>query len=289
MKSQIQISNSADRCQIDIEGVIGVPEEWQFDNPDSRVATYEKFRESLRRITEIEAARVVVNIRSTGGNVADALLIYDALSQLKAHITTRCFGYTASAATLIAQAASKGCRQVSPNSLYLIHNATCATEGNVAELTEKAELLRQTDRRIAAIYAERSGRPEEEFVALMGENNGNGRWLSPEETLTHALADALIPPAEAGEGATRNLVRGWERLLRKLGMHTPAPLPDDRHPLTEAALRAPVEEQHREKADALRRRIAPTTVMEAEDPSTGESARSANDRAYAEDALSMKR
>ena len=66
MESEIQINNTAGVCQIDIEGTIGVPEEWQFEEPDARVATYERFRDTLRRIAEIEAPEVVVNIRSTG-------------------------------------------------------------------------------------------------------------------------------------------------------------------------------------------------------------------------------
>ena len=65
MKSEIQINNTAGVCQIDIEGTIGVPEEWQFEEPDARVATYERFRDTLRRIAEIEAPEVVVNIRTT--------------------------------------------------------------------------------------------------------------------------------------------------------------------------------------------------------------------------------
>ena len=52
MKSEIQINNTAGVCQIDIEGTIGVPEEWQFEEPDARVATYERFRDAVRRIAE---------------------------------------------------------------------------------------------------------------------------------------------------------------------------------------------------------------------------------------------
>ena len=78
MQSDIQITNRNDTCFVDIEGVIGVPEEWQFDQPSSRVATYEKFRDSLDRLREIDAPEIVVNIRSTGGDVNDALLIYEA-------------------------------------------------------------------------------------------------------------------------------------------------------------------------------------------------------------------
>lgn len=118
---------------MDIEGVIGVPEEWQFDQPSSRVATYEKFRDSLDRLREIDAPEIVVNIRSTGGDVNDALLIYEALSSLDGHIVTRCYGYTASAATVIAQAASEGCREISAHALYLIHNSICTAEGNAEE------------------------------------------------------------------------------------------------------------------------------------------------------------
>ena len=46
MESEIQINNTAGVCQIDIEGTIGVPEEWQFEEPDARVATYERFRDA---------------------------------------------------------------------------------------------------------------------------------------------------------------------------------------------------------------------------------------------------
>ncbi len=192
MQTKITIRNEAQTCYIDIEGTIGVPEQSQFDNADSRVATYETFRREVARIAEVAATSVVVNIRSTGGDVNDALLIYEALQSLGARITTRCYGYTASAATIIAQAADEGCREISANALYLIHNSTCATEGNAAALQGRAELLRKTDARLARLYADRSGRNEQVFVDLMAENDGAGRWLTAEETVEAGLADRII-------------------------------------------------------------------------------------------------
>lgn len=192
MQNKIEIVNKQQTTEINIEGTIGVPEEWQFDKPEERVSTYEKFRNALRDIAGIKSPEVIVNVRSSGGDVNDALLIHDALTALPAHITTRCYGYTASAATLIAQAASDGRREISANALYLIHNASCAAEGNAEEFAARLDLLRQTDRRLAALYASRSGRPEEEFAVLMAENNGNGRWLSPEEAIAAGLADRVI-------------------------------------------------------------------------------------------------
>lgn len=292
----IRINNNAGVCHIDIEGTIGVPEEWQFDQPEQRIATYEKFRDAVRRIGEIDAPEVVVNIRSTGGDVNDALLIHDALRQLPGRVTTRCYGYTASAATIIAQAASEGRREISANALYLIHTSICATEGNAAELSGKLDLLRQTDRRLAEIYAARSGRTAEEFETLMAENNGNGRWLSPEETLAAGLADTIIDAGgtttETSSAHPRNDARGWARLLAALGLHRgkgPSDeLLDDRN-----VLHFDDEPESRQTSsiasDEAFRHAAPTTTRPCEDPSCNETIRTANQRAYAADARQFRK
>lgn len=202
MAGKITITNQSGQVAVvDIEGIIGVPEEWQFEEPGQRVATYETFRGTVESLARVKSPEVVVNIRSTGGNVNDALLIYDALAGLQGRVTTRCFGYVASAATIIAQAASPGCREISANSLYLIHKSVCAAEGNTGEMQKTLGMLEQTDSRIAAVYSSRSGKPVEEFERLMRENGGNGRWLSPEETLAAGLADRIIASAAVGSDA----------------------------------------------------------------------------------------
>ncbi len=289
MKSEIQIKNSAGVCRIEIEGTIGVPEEWQFDQPEARVATYEKFRDTVRRIAGIDAPQIVVDIRSTGGDVNDALLIHDALCSLDAHITTRCYGYTASAATIIAQAASPGCREISANALYLIHTAICAAEGTAAEIAGKLDLLRQTATRIAAVYAARSGRPAGEFEALMAENNGNGRWLSPEEAVAAGLADTVTDNGErTAPSLAGNIARGWERLLAGIGLNRREELPADRNVLLTAGER---QELLRRSATAIRQaqqNASPTCTKPREDPSYGDTVRTANQRAYAEDVKRFK-
>ena len=274
MQSDIQITNRNDTCFVDIEGVIGVPEEWQFDQPSSRVATYEKFRDSLDRLREIDAPEIVVNIRSTGGDVNDALLIYEALSSLDGHIVTRCYGYTASAATVIAQAASEGCREISAHALYLIHNSICTAEGNAEELATRIDLLRKTDARLAEVYAARSGRTPEEFTLLMAENNGSGRWLSPQEALAAGLVDRIIEPAttEKTPAAQATPAGQWRNIL-----HFGDPEKGSGLRTSELAL-------HEGQQFA-----APTRTLPREDPSIGETTPSANQRAYAEDAKQLIR
>jgi ATP-dependent protease ClpP protease subunit len=219
MREQIVIKNEVDCSIIDIEGTIGVDEAWQFENPESRVATYECFKESVARIADIRNSEIRVNIRSTGGDVNDAILIYEALRATGAKVVTCCYGYTASAATIVAQAASEGCRLVAPSSLYLIHNSICATEGNAEELKVEVEMLQQTDRRLAEIYAARSGRSVEDIAMLMSENGGRGRWLSPEEAIAAGLVDGTTEEVanKSAETLVEKTKRGVMALLRSLG------------------------------------------------------------------------
>lgn len=219
MREQIQIKNEVDCSVIDIEGTIGVDESWQFDNSESRVATYERFKECVARIADIRDSEIRVNIRSTGGDVNDAILIYEALRATGAKVVTCCYGYTASAATIVAQAASEGCRLVAPSSLYLIHNSICATEGNAEELMAEVEMLQQTDRRLAEIYATRSGRSVDDIALLMSDNGGRGRWLSPAEAIAEGLVDGVIEESVVSPSTSlvERTKRGVMALLRSLG------------------------------------------------------------------------
>ena len=190
MEFTFEINNSAGTVEINIEGTIGCP--IGDGSNESAIATYNEFTRKIREIGASNARKVVVNIRSTGGDVNDALLIYEQLKSLKAKVVTQCYGYTASAATIIAQAASEGERRMSENALYLIHQSSTTMEGNTQKLSGGIELLRKTDERIAKIYADASGRPAEEFLSLMSENNGRGKWLSAEEALSAGLIDEII-------------------------------------------------------------------------------------------------
>lgn len=285
MKNSIEISCSADRTAvINIEGTIGIDPA----TADSRsVATYEAFNRALDEIRSLDVDRITVNIRSTGGNVADALLIYDALCTLDAQVVTRCHGYTASAATIIAQAASEGCREIMSGALYLIHRSVSSTEGNAVDLQQSLDLLAKTDERLATIYSSRSGREVEQIVALMNENGGNGRWLTPEEALDAGLVDRIIDSVATRRTMKARIADAAERLMSVLRPTADEPMPRAVLDIETAA----VEARSSAAVEALRRgqeRAQPTPIQPVEDPSDREAAEPANAASYSRDADAMR-
>lgn len=184
---KIHITNqAAEHAEIRIEGIIGVPEDWQFDNPEGRIATHDKFLKKINDIKNMSAKTVDIHISSYGGDVNDAFQIFDAVKSLNADVTTVCHGYCASAATVIAQCGKR--RKISANSLYLIHNSSTTASGNKEELGKVLTGLSKTDERIANIYAAASGRDVSHFVELMNA----GDWLSPQEALDTGLVDEIV-------------------------------------------------------------------------------------------------
>lgn len=298
MESVIKIKNDAEVTVIDIEGTIGLSESWQFDNPESRVATYERFKECVARIADVRNSHIRVNIRSTGGDVNDAMLIYEALRATGAEVTTCCYGYTASAATIVAQAASEGCRLIAPTSLYLVHNSLCSVEGNAEEIEAEVELLRQTDERIAEIYARHSGRDKQEMVALMAENGGRGRWLSPAEVVMAGLADA-VEGADAREAAESRRERpvnsAVTSLLELLGIkHNEDAAPnveDDINYIPREGVEVVNAADLQTSTIAFeeqQRGVKPTAVKAVEDPDLRDMPYDERKRAYDNDARAMR-
>ncbi|MBQ9137085.1 MAG: Clp protease ClpP [Alistipes sp.] len=271
MNQIINISATATVATIDIEGIIGSQSE------SGAITTYQALSERLQQIEAIQAPMVVVNIRSVGGSVADALLIYEALRSLDAHITTRCYGYTASAATVIAQAASEGSREIASTALYLIHNSSCIAEGNAASLAQQAELLRKTDERIAAIYAANSGRSADHFAELMARNGGDGVWLSPEQAVEAGLVDTIITSDATPTASLIERVAAWLGIKSKSAKPTPQPPTDRLNILPQQGLCTPITLSEGQLA------VQRSATQPVEDPDFDGRAMTANATAYNRD------
>lgn len=223
----IKIKNSKENhIIIDVEGVIGEDEDIQFagSNDVEKVSTFEKFRSVVEQINREELESLRVNIRSAGGSLQDALLIYSLLQELSqdCEIETHCYGFSASAATIIAQAATPGKRYVASSALYMIHNSSTQFDGNALEAESVADMLSKTDAQIAELYSQRSGNDAEYFLEIMARDGGRGEWLTAQEAVDAGLADevenhlSVKTVMNSIKGLFAKVFRGANRELKEL-------------------------------------------------------------------------
>lgn len=189
----IQFKNLATPDQpliIDIEGTIGY-EPW--DNPADVIATKEQMLAEIKTLGSTKRDKIIVRIQgSLGGDVNHALTMHDLIKTNFKNIETEANGTIASAAMVLFAAGSV--RRQSDNSLVLIHRASSCVWGNINDVKALADDLVKYDDRIINIFVKATGKPIEEITALMDENNGNGKWLSPEESKTAGLTTEIFEP-----------------------------------------------------------------------------------------------
>src|SRR5579885_2826478 len=135
-----------------------------------------------------EVSEITLRVNSPGGNVYDALAIYNMLKAHPARVTARVDGIAASAASLVVMAADE---IVMPeNSFLLIHEPRMLAFGAAADLLAAAADLETIARSFAAAYAGRSGMKEADVAALMAED----RLLDAAEAVSLGLADRTAEP-----------------------------------------------------------------------------------------------
>ena len=213
----------ADETVMIIDGYIGRDywEEYMTGEPSPNVA------EALRsKLAEINTPKIRIDIHSPGGNLSEGLVMYDILKEKDAEITTRMQGLSASAATLIAQAASPGKRLISSTSAILIHRVMAPVMGyfnsvNFRDMLEESEEL---DKMIIALYVNATnGKSKyEDIVELMDKGlNNQGSFITAETALNMGLVDAVYTPSAGAEPEKENKQdRAAAQLAKRLTMFT---------------------------------------------------------------------
>lgn len=132
---------------------------------------------------------VSLYLNSPGGEIFDGLSIYAQLCRFQ-DVSVYVDGIAASAASFIAQAASPGKLGMAKNSKMMIHNGQAFAAGDADELRKMAAILDAETANIASIYADRTGRPAGDFLAMMNDET----WLSASQACTEGLADYVYDP-----------------------------------------------------------------------------------------------
>ncbi len=127
-------------------------------------------------------------INSPGGSIYAGLAIYDTMKFVKPDVSTMCMGVAMSMGSLLLTAGVKGKRFSLPNSRILIHQPSAGFEGQSTDIEIHAREILDMRRRIDRIYAEHTGRTEEQMNADMERD----RFFKPDEAVEYGLIDRVL-------------------------------------------------------------------------------------------------
>ncbi len=143
------------------------------------------FVAELAGLTAADSVDLYIN--SLGGEVKEALGIFNVIQRCPAAVTAYIDGFAASAASVIAMAADK---VIMPrNTAMMIHNAAWCAYGNPAELRKSADDLEVINTAAIQSYAMHAGDklPEAELRKMLDAET----WLTAEECVMYGLADGF--------------------------------------------------------------------------------------------------
>jgi ATP-dependent Clp protease, protease subunit len=131
---------------------------------------------------------ISIYINSPGGSIYSGLAIYDTMRFVKPDIATMCVGVAMSMGSLLLAAGTKGKRAVLPNSRILIHQPSAGFEGQSTDIEIHAREIIKMRKEIDAIYAEATGKPEEQVRADMERD----RFFTAEQAVEYGLVDRIL-------------------------------------------------------------------------------------------------
>jgi ATP-dependent protease ClpP protease subunit len=140
-----------------------------------------------------QVGEIVVLINSPGGDVSEGVSIYNLLKQHSATKTVKILGLAASIASVVSCAGDVV--EMPPSALMMIHPPWSITIGDASDHRKTAEMLDKMRDSIAAVYAEKSGRPAAEFLPLMEAET----WFNAAEAIEIGLADQVDEQAPAAK------------------------------------------------------------------------------------------
>jgi len=160
---------------------------------------------------------VVVNINSPGGDVFEALAIYNLLREHEGKVTVKVLGLAASAASLIAMAGDEV--QIGRAAFLMVHNSWVIAMGNRHDLREVADWIEPFDNTLADVYAARTGLDLDEVKQSLDAET----WIGGKEAVELGWADSLLESdevAEAPEAQNKSKLaaRKMDVLLAKAGV-----------------------------------------------------------------------
>ncbi len=135
-------------------------------------------------------------INSPGGIISSGLAIYDTIQLVRCDVSTICVGMTASMATLLLAAGTKGKRYALPNATIHMHQAVGGAQGQAADVAIAAKEIMRLQDVIRAILAKQTGQPIEKIT----HDTDRDFYLNAEQAREYGIIDEILYKQGAGGG-----------------------------------------------------------------------------------------
>lgn len=153
-------------------------------------------------LSGIQSPDVTLRINSPGGEVIEALAIYDLIKASDKNFTCEVYGLCASAATLVALAC--GSVKMAENATWMVHEPSFNFGGTLAECDNLRETMSTLRDKVYAIYAAATGKTPEALAA----DHSSDRFYTAAEALEYGWISEILnlddstaseDPASAGD------------------------------------------------------------------------------------------
>ena len=138
---------------------------------------------------------VHIRLNSYGGSCNAAVRMFDDIRAYPGNVHITISGTAASAATVLAMAAGK--LEMTPGSLFMIHDPSTIAFGNERDMTDAINLLRACKESILNVYGRRCKKSRDEIAALMTATT----WLDAQAAMNEGFIDGITED-EPGIGVT---------------------------------------------------------------------------------------
>lgn len=154
--------------------------------------TPESLHEALYGAENQLADDVHIRLNSYGGSCNAAVRMFDDVRAYPGSVRITVSGTAASAATVLAMAADR--LEMTPGSLWMIHDPSVVAWGNERELMDSIRLLQACKESILNVYQRRCRQSRQEVAAMMSATS----WLDAQSALQYGFIDAVAEDGKPG-------------------------------------------------------------------------------------------
>lgn len=131
-------------------------------------------------------------LNSPGGEIAAGLAIYDTMQLIQAPVSTIAVGMTASMATILLTAGTKGRRYALPHATIHVHQPLGGVQGQAADIEIAArEILRKRDL-LNEILQHHTGMGPEQIERITDRDF----YMTAEEAVEYGIVDKVLEPVQ---------------------------------------------------------------------------------------------